>query len=192
MNPGNVLLLPGWQNSGPDHWQSRWEALHGFVRVQQHDWMRPLRGDWCARLDDVVQDSAEPVWLVAHSLGCQLVAAWAAVSRHTARVRAALLVAAPDTERTDVRELLPSWAPIPMQALPMPATQVISDDDPYCTAARALAMAQAWGTRVQRLGACGHINADSGLGDWAAGIEMLQKLEQLTMPTHAGESRHGH
>ena len=39
-----VLLLPGWQNSGPDHWQSRWEARYGYTRVQQHDWMRPLRG----------------------------------------------------------------------------------------------------------------------------------------------------
>ena len=39
-----VLTLPGWQGSGPEHWQSRWEALHGFIRVEQHDWMRPLRG----------------------------------------------------------------------------------------------------------------------------------------------------
>jgi hypothetical protein len=27
--PARMLLLPGWLNSGPDHWQSRWEALHG-------------------------------------------------------------------------------------------------------------------------------------------------------------------
>ena len=40
-----VLILPGWQNSGPAHWQSRWEELYGFTRVQQHDWMQPLRGD---------------------------------------------------------------------------------------------------------------------------------------------------
>ena len=26
VKPQNVLILPGWQNSGPDHWQSRWEA----------------------------------------------------------------------------------------------------------------------------------------------------------------------
>ncbi|MBA4060613.1 MAG: alpha/beta hydrolase, partial [Verminephrobacter sp.] len=51
MSPRNTLLLPGWQNSGPDHWQSRWEALHGYHRVEQHDWMRPLRGDWSARLE---------------------------------------------------------------------------------------------------------------------------------------------
>ena len=55
MNPANVLILPGWQNSGPDHWQSRWERKHGYVRVEQHDWQRPLRGDWIARLEDVLQ-----------------------------------------------------------------------------------------------------------------------------------------
>ena len=30
MKPSNVLLLPGWQNSGPQHWQSRWEKRHGY------------------------------------------------------------------------------------------------------------------------------------------------------------------
>ncbi len=192
MTASKILLLPGWQNSGPQHWQSRWEALHGFERVQQHDWMRPLRGDWCARLDEVVQDSVGPVLLVAHSLGCQLVAAWAMVSRHTHRVRAALLVAAPDTERTDVREQLPSWAPIPKQALPFAAMQVISDDDPFCTPQRALAMAQAWGTQPVRLGARGHINAESGLDDWPQGLELIRKLGQDAMTQEEGGSAHGH
>ena len=45
VKPENVLILPGWQNSGPEHWQSRWETLHGFHRVDQHDWMTPRRGD---------------------------------------------------------------------------------------------------------------------------------------------------
>lgn len=192
MQPTTVLLLPGWQNSGPQHWQSRWEALHGFVRVQQHDWMRPLRGDWCARLDEVVHDSAGPVLLVAHSLGCQLVAAWAAASGQTARVRSALLVAVPDTERADVRELIPGWAPIPTQRLPFAATQVISDDDPFCTPERALAVARHWGTSVLRLGARGHVNAESGLGDWSQGMELLRNLETNTTPQEEGGQRHGH
>ena len=93
-----MLVLPGWQNSGPLHWQSRWEALYGDVRVEQSDWMRPLRGDWMMRLEEAIADleAREPapqVALVAHSLGCHLVAAWAAHSRRTGCVRAALLVA---------------------------------------------------------------------------------------------------
>ena len=45
MKPSNVLLLPGWQNSGPQHWQTLWEQRHGYHRVEQSDWDRPLRGD---------------------------------------------------------------------------------------------------------------------------------------------------
>ena len=93
MKPDNILILPGWQNSGPDHWQSRWETLHGYRRVDQHDWMQPRRGDWIARLEDVILGTEGPVVLVAHSLGCILTAAWAQVSRSTARVQGALLVA---------------------------------------------------------------------------------------------------
>ena len=93
VKPHNVLILPGWQNSGPDHWQSRWEALYGYRRVDQHDWMTPRRGYWIARLEDVVLGCDGPVVLVAHSLGCILTAAWAQVSRSTHRVQGALLVA---------------------------------------------------------------------------------------------------
>ena len=107
-----MLLLPGWQNSGTAHWQSLWEAQHGFTRVQQADWLWPRRGDWMARLDEVMQADERPAVLVAHSLGCQLVAAWAAHSQHTHRVRGALLVAPPDIERDDMPPNLHGWRPI--------------------------------------------------------------------------------
>jgi len=67
-----VLLLPGWQNSGPAHWQSRWEQCYGDLRVEQHDWMYPLRGDWIARLEEVVLDQRAPCLLVAAQPGVHL------------------------------------------------------------------------------------------------------------------------
>eukprot|EP01031_Cornospumella_fuschlensis_P006742 gene6742-8388_t len=60
MNARNVLILPGWHNSGPEHWQSLWEAAHGFTRVEQHSWTQPLRGDWISRLEDVLLSCDEP------------------------------------------------------------------------------------------------------------------------------------
>ena len=75
MSAPRTLILPGWQSSGPGHWQTRWEARYGYARVEQHDWMHPLRGDWTARLQDVVLARPGPVVLAAHSLGC-LLAAW--------------------------------------------------------------------------------------------------------------------
>ncbi|MBA4176018.1 MAG: alpha/beta hydrolase [Leptothrix sp. (in: Bacteria)] len=174
---GRVLLLPGWQDSGPAHWQSHWERLHGFERVQQADWMWPRRGDWMARLDEVLLDAGGPAWLVAHSLGCQLVAAWAAHTGHAARVHGALLVAPPDTARADMPPQLAGWRHIVSSALPFPATVLFSDDDPFCTVVRARAMAADWGAVAHGLGALGHVNGDSGLGDWPAGLAWLRALQ---------------
>ncbi len=180
--PGlHVLVLPGWQNSGPAHWQSRWEAAYGDTRVEQSDWLHPLRGDWMMRLEEAIADleqgeAAPQVALVAHSLGCQLVAAWAAHSKRTARVRAALLVAPPDVEREEVRAPLHSFTPIVRQALPFASLAVISSDDPFCDPARARAMAAHWGSRILEAGPRGHLNADSGLGDWPEGRLLLAEL----------------
>ncbi len=171
-----VLLLPGWQNSGPEHWQSRWETAYGYQRVEQHDWLRPLRGDWIARLEDVLLQGNEPAVLVAHSLGCQLVAAWAAHSRNTHLVKAALLVAASDAEREDMRPLLVSWSPIPLRTLPFKCTLLASRNDPYCSPERSRQFASAWGADLVDAGDLGHINAESGLGDWLQGHAILLEL----------------
>jgi predicted alpha/beta hydrolase family esterase len=171
-----VLVLPGWQNSGPEHWQSRWERAHGYTRVEQHDWMRPLRGDWIARLEDVLLDCPRHAVLVAHSLGCIHAAAWASHSRNTGRVKAALLAAPPDTERDDVRQMLPSWSPVPLQKLPFKALVFASSNDPFCSPARARQFADAWGADFVDAGACGHLNAESGLGDWPEAHAQLLRL----------------
>ncbi len=97
----HVFTLPGWQGSGAQHWQIRWSALFGDELVEQHDWMHPLRGDWITRLEDVVQNQLKkqpdvPIAFVAHSLGCHLVASWAALSPNVSKVAGALLVAPPD------------------------------------------------------------------------------------------------
>ena len=183
MTDALTLTLPGWQGSGPGHWQSLWEAAHGYQRVEQHDWLRPLRGDWSARLEEVLLDTAAggrgPAVLVAHSLGCMLVAAWAAHSGNTQRVKSALLVAPPDVERADLREVLPGWSTMPLQTLPFPALVLASSNDPFCDLARARAFAAAWSADFMDVGPCGHINADSGLGDWPEAHRHLERLQAV-------------
>lgn len=173
----DVWLLPGWQNSDADHWQSRWEQRYGYRRLEQNDWDRPLRGDWSARLQETVLDAPRPVVLVAHSLGCILVAWWAAHSPLAARkVRGALLVAPGDTEQPQLREQLPGWSPVMMQRLPFASIVVGSDNDIYCSAQRVQAMADAWGARFVDAGPSGHLNTASGLGDWDSGHALLASL----------------
>jgi hypothetical protein len=177
----HLLVLPGWQNSGPRHWQSRWEALYGDVRVEQNDWMHPLRGDWMMRLDETIGEleAREPspqIALVAHSLGCHLVSAWATHSRKTGHVRGALLVAPADIERDEVRGVLHSFTPIVRARLPFPSLAVISTDDPFCALDRARGMAIDWGSQVVELRQQGHLNSDSNLGDWPEGRALLAEL----------------
>ncbi|MBB1162952.1 RBBP9/YdeN family alpha/beta hydrolase [Aquariibacter albus] len=172
-----ILSLPGWGGSGPGHWQSRWEALHGDQRVEQADWRQPLRGDWMMRLEETLLSRSReelPVLLVAHSLGCHLVAAWASHSRNTGRVAGAFLVAPPDLERDPLPPQLHSWRPVQRLRLPFPALLVASsNDEVYCALPQALALAEDWGAEVREAGALGHVNADSGLGDWPQGRAWL-------------------
>ncbi|WP_327673600.1 RBBP9/YdeN family alpha/beta hydrolase [Kitasatospora sp. NBC_00458] len=174
------LVLPGYQSSGPAHWQSRWEAADpAFVRVEQADWEHPDPEDWVARVDAAVGAAAAagPVVLVAHSLGCATVARWAAAApaERTAAVRGALLVAPADIDHADVPPLL-GFRPVALPRLPFPSVVVSSSDDPWVTPDRARHFAAAWGSRYVEPGAYGHLNSDSGLGDWPEGRELLAGL----------------
>ena len=178
------LILPGWQNSNPDHWQSFWEHQWGYLRVEQADWNQPLRGDWQIALEDCLltlhdkheqAHSGQPfqVVLIAHSLACHLVSTWAHFSRHTSWIKAAWLVAPPDLSRADIPGELSSWRQPILEPLPFASHVVFSDNDPFCDEKAALGMAEAWGSSTHCKGGAGHLNADSGLGDWPAAHEAL-------------------
>ncbi len=179
-----VLILPGWHNSDPGHWQSLWQNAHDYTRVEQHNWDFPLRGDWMMQLEEAVLTHPSVV-LVAHSLSCVLVAAWAAHSQHVDKVKGALLVAPADVERPEMQHLLHSWSPIVRARLPFQSITAVSRNDPYCTLMRASVLAHAWGSRLVDCGMSGHINTDSRLGDWPEGFALLQDLLKE-------EAHHGH
>ncbi len=177
-----ILLLPGWLNSGSAHWQSHWELERGYERVAQHDWQRPLRGDWITRLEEVVLSIPphQPILLAAHSLGCHLAAAWAAISRNSERVSGALLVAPPDVSRADFPADLRSWRQAVTTRLPFAASCVASSDDPYASLDVTRRLATTWGADCVVIGDCGHINGDSGLGSWPEGHALLMALKRTT------------
>jgi uncharacterized protein len=91
-------------------------------------------------------------------------------------VRGALLVAPPDTERDDTPPQLFNWRPMVRHRLPFMSVVVASSDDPFCGLGRARAIAADWGSEWHDIGARGHINGDSGLGDWPEGMVLLERL----------------
>lgn len=184
MQPKRVLVLPGYANSGPGHWQTRWEALDpAFARVAMPDWDHPVCEAWCDALERAI--AAEhargggPVLLAAHSLGCLTTAAWAARRASPATLAAvagALLVAVPDPKAPAFPADARGYEPVSEVPLPFPTVVVASSDDPYGSLAFAQRCASAWGSRFVELGPRGHINAESGLGDWDEGRRWLAAL----------------
>jgi hypothetical protein len=110
----SIIIVPGWRDSGPGHWQTLWaERLPQARRVVQDDWHTPTRSAWVARLEETVFEQPGAVVIVAHSLGCITTAHMKPEA--AARVRGALLVAPADPER---RAVLSDFAPVPYAALP--------------------------------------------------------------------------
>ena len=85
------LIVPGWQGSPEDHWQTHWQnSLPNSARVEQADWLTPRREDWVAALAEAIAADDTPVILIAHSLGCITVAHWAARAPVAALARCAV------------------------------------------------------------------------------------------------------
>jgi uncharacterized protein len=168
----DILIVPGYENSGPDHWQSRWQQrLSTARRVEQDNWEQPERDAWVSRLVSAVEGCRRPVVLVAHSLGVAAVVHAAPRFPHGV-VRGAFLVALPDVESVAVRpvEVDPSFAPLPRDPLPFPSLLVASRSDPYCALERAEDFAFAWGSAPIDAGDAGHLNVASGYGPWPEGL----------------------
>jgi hypothetical protein len=174
-----ILLIPGLWNSGPEHWQSYWERTRDDCRrVEQTDWETPSRDDWVRTLDAAVRAAPEPVVLAAHSLGCATVAHWAAgaAPEALAKVRGALLVAPSDVEAPQYPPGTTGFVPMPRARIPFPAIVVYSTDDPWISPERARAFAADWGAEALNVGALGHINSASGLGEWPDGQALAELL----------------
>lgn len=171
-----VLLMPGIHNSGPTHWQSLWEQSNtGFLRIAVDDWDRPVCAEWIAAIERAVGAAQEDVILVAHSLGCLAVAAWA-LQTPASRVRGVMLVALPDPEGPNFPHEAQGFLRLPMRPLPVASVMVSSADDPFGAQAYARRYAEAWGSRFVDIGKAGHINANSNLGVWDEGLKLLEEL----------------
>ncbi|MES1171792.1 MAG: alpha/beta fold hydrolase [Bacteroidota bacterium] len=169
------LVLPGINDSGPDHWQTAWErGLVGARRVLAPDWDRPVCAEWVASLEHAVSRSGPDVVLIAHSLGCLQVVHWARRTRLV--VRGAFLVAPPNPDGDSFPEEATGFAPLPMARLAFASTLVASADDPFAGADFSRRCAAAWGSRLIDIGPRGHVNAASGLGDWPEGRPLLDDL----------------
>lgn len=165
----DILIIPGYTNSGPDHWQTRWEKkLSTARRVEQAEWSKPVRDDWVENVRRAIEEARRPVVLVAHSLG--IPTAIHAANLAAKPVAGAFFVAPPDVANPSVRpKHLMTFGPYRRERLPFPSITIASRNDPFCAFEVAGDIAAAWGSHFLDAGEAGHINAESGHGPWPEG-----------------------
>ena len=167
-----VLIVPGLNDSGPGHWQSRLQRQHRTARrVMQSDWQRPDLDRWAEAIGETLAREPSGAWVaVAHSFGCLALARWLRLGGRG--VQAALLVAPADPLKFGVTHRLPG------DALPIRSVLVASRTDPWMSYGTAEGWARLWGSQLVDLGDAGHINIDSGHGPWPLAAQLVERQIQ--------------
>ncbi|MNX48318.1 Alpha/beta hydrolase family protein [compost metagenome] len=164
-----ILLVPGLHNSGPDHWQSRWhQQFPQWQRMLGLPWDKPDLTVWSAKLASKLRSRRSRVHLVAHSFGA--LTAIAAARLQPDKVSSILIVAPADPARFG----------IPDEALAgsikVSAQLIASRNDPWMSFERAEYWSRQWQVPLFDAGEVGHINAQSGHGEWRQGLNLLNPL----------------
>jgi serine hydrolase len=183
---GVVVIVYGYDGSGPGHWQ-RWldaELRRRGVPVrfpELPDPAAPRKDAWVAKLAETTAAAGTAVTFVCHSLGC-----WAVdhlLSTHgAANARAALLVAPPSPYLLfePVESFLPpprrreAWAPLAERSL-----VVGSDNDDFASAEEFQEIAHSLGMGCRLVRGGGHLNVAAGYGPWPFVVEWLGAVGAL-------------
>jgi serine hydrolase len=166
------IILPGLGGSGATHWQTLWEEEYkNMRRFRPMSWDRPQLDDWIAALDRAIDAAHEPPILVAHSLACLLVAHWN--TRSSRKVTGAFLVAVPDPEGPVFPSEAAEFANVLPGGFDFPSLVIASSNDSYGRLEYCKERAEAWGSGFVDIGPEGHVNGQSAIGDWQAGLALL-------------------
>lgn len=179
MNQTTILILPGWLDSGPQHWQSFWlKKYPNAVKVEQTDWMYPKKEEWVKTLNDYIERYKDNnIVLVGHSLACATIAHWSKnYFPNNYKIKGTLLVGAADVEMQNFPKEITGFSPMPIEKLKFKSIVVASEDDPYATTERSKYFAEHWESKFINIGPRGHISSSSGLGEWEQGQELLNQL----------------
>jgi predicted alpha/beta hydrolase family esterase len=184
--PPAAVIVPGLRGEVPEHWQSILADELGAAGWAVST-MAPPDGDpldcaaRVANLEKAVSQAPSPPVLIAHSAGVITTVHWA---RSTSlQVKGALLATPPDLD-----EPLPAgyptpealreggWTPTPRAELPFPSIVAASTDDPLAATRLVTDLADAWGSKLLRLGAGGPLTPASGYGRWAEAERLVRTL----------------
>jgi predicted alpha/beta hydrolase family esterase len=162
----DLVLVPGFKDSGPEHWQSLWQGMVPvFSRISQRRWDDPDVELWIATIQRHLRESRRPAVLIGHSLGA--LASTCVAADGVVPVAGLMLVAPAEPSRFEAEDRVPE------RDLGVPSLLVASHNDPVMRFHRAEHWARVWGSRLVDVGEAGHVNAESGFGPWPHGLRLL-------------------
>jgi predicted alpha/beta hydrolase family esterase len=182
----SLVFLAGIENSPESHWQRHWQRLFDFsISIEHQNWDAPNADIWVRELDQQLRVIKKAKLIIGHSLGCLLLSQWIrAYSSPT--VVGAFLVALPDPSGAEFPRQVTHFDQPASGRLPFPSLLVASEDDPYSTMAYSKSVAAGWGSKFVNVGPKGHINAQSQLGNWDEGIDLIRNYFGLKLEIQHG------
>lgn len=170
-----VLILHGWGGSDKPHWQdylAKELASEGyplfFPKLPNSD--NPTLTEWLEALD-AIMNSFKPSIIVCHSLANTLLFHYLH-AKPEMKFSKILLVAPPMDDRGNPE--IASFFPFPTPIINAKQKLLIaSTNDKYATGTDSITLAMNSGCEVHIIENGGHINSDSGYGDWALPFEWI-------------------
>ncbi|MEJ2526581.1 MAG: alpha/beta hydrolase [Sulfurovaceae bacterium] len=168
MSTPKTLLLHGWGGSDYPHWQS-W--LAGKLANEYGTISFPL---WLKLAKKSLEDF-KPETVVCHSLGCTL---WFWLAQENLETVEHLILVAPPSIETDI-DTISTFFPLtlPEMLYAKKIDLVASDDDPYIQIDEAKKMSEKYNADLITLKNAGHINSDSGFGEWPQILNLVKYKE---------------
>jgi serine hydrolase len=174
-----VLLLHGWGGSDYPHWQS-WLAgeivkEYGYVKfLRFSNYDEPRLNVWLDELTTALEEF-KPDIVICHSLANTL---WFHLcnTQNIREIQKLYLVAPPsmNCHVEELKEFFPVKSPKNLHA--KETLLITSTNDPYMSVEEAKALQKELGIEMKMLENAGHINSDSGFGEWPWMLEELQKV----------------
>jgi predicted alpha/beta hydrolase family esterase len=171
----STVFVAGYGNSTEGHWQNSWcKITKNSYWVEQDDWNNPNCVGWIESLNALVQSIDGPILLVSHSLGGSTIIEWS--KKYSANIIGAFMVAVPDVQCEHFPKEISGYQLPPLEKLPFPSMVLASTNDPYSTLDRSKYFVGIWGSDLTIVGDLKHVNADSNIGEWPYGLNLLNKF----------------
>jgi predicted alpha/beta hydrolase family esterase len=122
-------------------------------------------------------NGSESVVLIAHSLGCHLVAkSYPIIKKWT---RGIFFVAPPNLDSEALRKDLSSFKSAKSEGFECVAWLIYSEDDPFASVPYSKSMGDTLRMKTFTVGKRGHINSDSNIGNWDEGSLLFNQMLKM-------------